>query len=89
MTQYVEINLNEIIKVKLNDKGKEIFNNRYEGIFPPHVLSQLNIKQLNTDEDGYSEFQLHEFANIFGGHFGPAVQDIPVESMKALVRVKQ
>ena len=89
MTQYVEINLNDYIKVKLSDKGKEIFDKRYEGKFPPHLLSQLDIPELKTDEDGYSEFQMHEFINIYGGHFGPAAQDIPVESMKAMVQRKQ
>ena len=86
MEQFVEVNLNHHIRVKLNDKGKSLYNNRYSDKFSPSLLAQLNIKPLVIDHEGYSQFQLHEFMEIFGNHFGPSAQDIPIESMNVMVQ---
>lgn len=89
MKKFVEFNLNHCIKVKLNDKGKELYRNRYVDRFSPEVLSKLDIKPLDIDEEGYSEFQMHEFMEIYGSHFGPSASDIPVENMNVLVQRNQ
>ena len=57
----ITINLNEIVKVKLTDYGKEIFYKHYEGSIGPRAI-------LNLDQDGYSEFQLWQLMNIFGAY---------------------
>ena len=62
--RFKDVNLNEYIKVKLTDKGKEIYRNYYHEIDDEKVLKTLDI-----DEEGYCKFQLWYFMEIFGEHF--------------------
>lgn len=61
--RFRDVNLNEYIKVKLTDKGKEIYRNYWNYIDDEYV------PKLNVDEEGYCKFQLWEFMHIFGEHF--------------------
>ena len=49
-----KLNINEFIKVKLTERGKDIFYHQYDGL-----NSRLG-------ENGFTEFQLHEFMNLYG-----------------------
>ena len=63
-------NINDKIKVKLTEYGNSILEKdvtdtlsmlkgfNYQDYFPYH-----------TDKDGYTEFQLWDFMQIFGSHF--------------------
>ena len=62
--RFKDVNLNDYIKVKLTDKGKEIYRNYYHEIGYEMVLTTLDI-----DEEGYCKFQLWYFMRIFGEHF--------------------
>lgn len=71
----VHINLNETVKFKLNDHGKDIFYHQYDEI--NKRLLELGGKQLpieptmpKVDADGYTEMQLWTFMQIFGPHTG-------------------
>lgn len=57
----MNINLNEYLKVKLTDKGKEIYRKYY------NINDDCAIT-LDTDEEGYCKFQLGNFMQIFGEH---------------------
>ena len=62
--KYIETNLNNYIKVKLSDYGKQIHYNYWKGI-----CNTCNTPyKLETDEEGYSSFQIHEFMHTFGEH---------------------
>ena len=61
--RFRDVNLNEYIKVKLTDKGKEIYRNYY------HDIDDEYIPTLDVDEEGYCKFQLWDFMRIFGEHF--------------------
>ena len=65
--QYKETNLNYYIKVKLTEKGKEIYRNRFD----EDDIKKLGIGycEPKVDENGYSEFQMWDFMRIFGKHF--------------------
>ena len=85
MLQYKETNLNDCIKVKLTEKGKEIYRNRFD---------EDNIKKLGIeycepkiDKDGYTEFQMWDFMRIFGKHFH-ILGNNPCET-KCMVQVKE
>ncbi len=72
--QYKETNLNYYIKVKLTEKGKEIYRNRFD----EDDIKELGIEycEPTVDEEGYTEFQMWDFARIFGNHMnmiGPMV----------------
>lgn len=65
----VKFNINDIVKVKLNDNSKDILKERYkklrtvvnnnDGILDDH-------KPRKEDENGYVKFQLWELLDIFG-----------------------
>jgi len=52
----MDININDIVKVRLNDAGRKILKNE------PYVLARIE------DKDGWSEWQLWELMRIFGPH---------------------
>ena len=82
--EYIAVNLNDYIKVKLNDKGKDLYDGRHDH-FTKALLEKLDIKKLEVDEEGYSRFQLHEFMEIFGGQF-ISHTNIPVLDMNVLIQ---
>ena len=53
-----DTNLNDYIKVKLTEKGINILRKKYGSKFP-----------INIDDEGYTKFQMWDFARIFGEHF--------------------
>lgn len=54
---YKKTNLNNYIKVKLTEKGIDILKQRYGTDYP-----------INIDDEGYIEFQMWDFARLFGEH---------------------
>ena len=61
--EYVKTNLNYYVKVKLNKRGMEIHRKVWE---PISKECGLEYKYPETDEEGYSKFQIHDFMNTFG-----------------------
>lgn len=59
--RFQNTNLNEHIKVKLTERGKQIYNDYYNGTMV-----------VDYDEDGYATFQMWDFMRIFGGHMNIA-----------------
>ena len=60
------INLNDRIKVKLNERGKDIYFHQYDKFVG---ISQTMPK---VDENGYTEFQIWRFMELYGEHIGMA-----------------
>ena len=80
--RFRDVNLNENIKVKLTDKGKEIYRNYW------HDIDDEDVSILEVDEEGYCEFQLWHFMKIFGKHFF-MLGDSPCETnVKIQIREK-
>lgn len=61
----VRINLNESVKFKLSEYGKEIYRCRFEYNREPEL-----------DDDGYMEMQLWVFMNIFGEHMILGISEV-------------
>ena len=76
MPDEIKINLNDFIKVKLTETGKEIFNHRFDDLnkkLGKEVYKNISLK---VDENGYVEFQLWDFMQIYGSYMymaGPTV----------------
>lgn len=74
------INLNEIIKVKLTDHGKDIYY-KYHKDFYDRIGRDYN-KDLDIspypkiDEEGFTKFQLWEFMNIYGEHMNVGMDTV-------------
>lgn len=59
-------NLNDTIRVKLTDYGKFIYTAHLERINEYYGKRVIRYTKPKVDADGYSTFQLWDFANIFG-----------------------
>lgn len=61
-----KFNLNDVVKVKLTDYGKDIYYHRFDRL----IKSGINIKPRfpKEDEDGFSTFQLWCFIELYGPH---------------------
>ena len=62
----VKINLNETVKVKLTQFGKDIYTHQYNEIINKHPLLKISRPEIKVDEKGYTEFTLWEFMNLYG-----------------------
>ena len=54
---YKKTNLNDYIKVKLTEKGIDVVKQRYGSDRP-----------IDFDDEGYTKFQMWDFARLFGKH---------------------
>lgn len=74
----VRFNVNNWVKVKLNDKGIRELERQHEELSAmlKRPLGGFSIEQ---DTDGYSKFQLHSLMNSFG-HLMELGEEIPFDS---------
>lgn len=64
------INLNESIKVKLTDLGKDIYYHRFDDVNKAWGREVCKPTMPKTDADGYTTFQLWSFIELYGNHIG-------------------
>lgn len=64
-----KININEYVKVKLTDYGKEIFYHQYDNFNKTYGKEIIKPRYPEVDSDGYTSFQLWDFMNIYGKYF--------------------
>jgi hypothetical protein len=72
----IRINLNEPIKVKLTDWGKEIYYHQYDNANQIAGREICKPKFPKEDENGYTEFQLWCFVELYGEHMGMTLPNI-------------
>ena len=72
----IRINLNEPIKVKLTDWGKEIYYHQYDRT--NQIAGREICKPMfpREDENGYTEFQLWCFIELYGTHIGVTLPNV-------------
>ena len=72
----IRINLNELIKVKLTDWGKEIYYHQYDRT--NQIVGRKVCKPMfpKEDENGYTEFQLWCFIELYGEHMGMTLPNV-------------
>lgn len=73
------INLNEYVKFKLTDYGKDIFYHQYDEI-NEHIKRRGGVPLIKqtmpkVDEDGYTKMQLWAFMQLYGPHTGMAMEN--------------
>lgn len=70
--EFVEINVNNWVKVKLTPKGEELLERKhyqlYETIRKRVPDVEVPLFKLNLDEEGYYRDQMWSFMNTFGPH---------------------
>ena len=74
--EHIRINLNELIKVKLTDWGKKIYYHQYDMVNRIVGKEVCKPKLPKEDENGYTEFQLWCFIELYGEHMGNALPNV-------------
>ena len=72
----IRINLNEPIKVKLTDWGKEIYYHQYDRVNQIAGREICKPKFPKEDENGYTEFQVWCFMELYGEHMGMTLPNV-------------
>jgi hypothetical protein len=75
----VLVNANEQVKVKLTDKGKDIFYHQYDETNKSYGREVIKPYFHEVDKDGYTKFVLWELMRIYGQHLSNGC-DIPFET---------
>ncbi len=77
----IRINLNESVKVKLTDWGKEIYCHQYDRTNQIAGREICKPRFPREDENGYTEFQLWCFIELYGMHMGMTLPNViePIE----------
>ena len=65
-----KINLNEIVKVKLTPLGAEIYYKQFDEVNKQCGREICKPQMPQIDKDGYTEFQLWNFIELYGQHIG-------------------
>lgn len=65
-----KINLNETIKVKLTPYGAEIYYKQFDELNKQYGREICKPQMPKIDKDGYTEFQLWNFIELYGQHIG-------------------
>lgn len=79
-----KINLNNYIKVKLTDHGKDIYFHTIDDLVAEYPLLRNQLKPYfpKVDENGFTEFQLWDFIQLYGPHIYPGggnvIEDIMI-----------
>ena len=72
----IRINLNEPIKVKLTDWGKEIYYHQHDRANQIAGREICKPKFPKEDENGYTEFQVWCFMELYGEHMGMTLPNV-------------
>lgn len=80
----INFNLNDYVKVKLTDKGKEIFRKDRERLNHMGVRWHFNTEP-ELDVDGYYKTQLWSLMELFGEHICMGC-DVPFDTNIILIK---
>lgn len=72
--QIRKLNMNTIIKVKLTEKGIDIYFHQYD-----HLIDKgLELVRMypNVDADGFTSFQLWTFMSLYGPYIGLGLPNV-------------
>jgi len=64
--KFIRVNLNDGIKFYPSQDAKDQYKKYYQDLFDKLDIRKVKEFDLDPDENGYVELQLHEFCNIFG-----------------------
>ena len=84
----VIINLNDFVRFKLTDRGREIFEHHLDDALK--YLPDVDRGKLEqaTDFNGYKKMQLHRFMNIFGPYLMNGAP-VPVENVEIIYDIPE
>ena len=85
--QEVRINLNDNIKVRLTNLGKDIYYHQFDDLYK--ILTNIGEPTFpKEDADGYTEFQLWYFIELYGKHIGMMKPNV-IEPLEIVYKIKE
>lgn len=84
----MKINLNEMVKVKLTDWGKEIFYRQFDKTNKAVGREVCKPRYPTEDENGYTTFQLWCFMQLYGEYIGMTLPNV-IEPLEIVYREEQ
>lgn len=72
----MRLNLNDEIKVKLTEHGKNIYYHQYDQLNTALGREVCKPSYPKVDEDGYTTFQLWCFIELYGVHIGMSLPNV-------------
>lgn len=73
MENWIKFNINDYVKVRLTERGREMLKEYWGGKVPDWFEDY-------SEGNEYYRFQLHEFANIFGKELYNGNSNLPFET---------
>ena len=75
----MKFNINDYVKVKLTDYGREIHKEKYVNLFQSVSYTYKYTPSIE-DSEGYSIWQLWDLMNIFGPYLSMGMTKLPFET---------
>ena len=72
----VKVNLNDFVRVKLTDLGKDIYYHRFDDLIEKYPKMNVLPKMPEVDEDGLTSIQLWDFIQLYGEYIGMAKPNV-------------
>lgn len=72
----MRLNLNDSIRVKLTDLGKDIYYHQYDRLNTAFGREVCKPSYPKVDEDGYTTFQLWCFMELYGVYMGMTLPNV-------------
>lgn len=82
--KYKKLNMNNAVKVKLNEVGHAEMERQHYELYEELGLSPKPFDRKAVDDDGYSTFQLYALMNTFG-HMMIVGGEMPFDGLSILV----
>lgn len=75
----IKFNINNYVKVKLTEKGKKVLKKQHDEL-EKLCKSIGKFHEPETDENGYTKFQLWDLMRTFGSYIGLGMNDLCFET---------
>lgn len=89
MSEIIELNLNDHVRVKVTPLGVDLIRKYYADLkgmgYPADLIDDAMIKHTTSGEDGRVEMQIHQMCNFFGSHFVMGCEH-PIEMQIQVIR---
>lgn len=72
----ITIHLNDMIKVRLTERGKDLYYHRHDDLIEAGVFKEDQREMPAVDYEGKTEFQLWDFISLYGQHIGLGIESI-------------
>ena len=81
----IKVNLNEPVKFKLTDKGKDIYYHRFDELNDRAGYEMIKPSYPKEDKDDYTTMQLWSFMNLYGPYMKLGYGDQVIKPLEIIL----